>query len=85
MCVQTADAYAELPNDVNIKMSITKFKNGKENGHDQIPAQLIKEGEEEIRKAIYELILEIWEEEIIQIEWKYCIVCPIHQKWDVMM
>jgi len=37
-------------------MSLSKFKNGKANVHDQILAQLIKEGEEELKKVIYKLI-----------------------------
>jgi hypothetical protein len=59
---------AELPNTADIEMSVSKFKNGKATGHDQIPAQLIKEGEEELTSH----------------EWKYgIIICPIHQKGNV--
>jgi len=55
MCVQNAERSAEPPNDVDIEMSVSKFKNWKANGHNQIPAQLIKEGEEELKKVIYKL------------------------------
>jgi hypothetical protein len=64
MCVQIAEQFVEPPNDVDKETSITKFKNGKANAHDQIPARLIKWGEEEIKMVIYELISKIQEEEI---------------------
>ena len=68
--VQITERYTEPLNDVDIELSISKFQNGIENGHDQIPAQFIKEGEEEL-KAIYKLISKIQEEEITPHEWKY--------------
>jgi len=37
-------------------MAISKIKNGKTTGHDKILAKLIKEGEKELEKVIYELI-----------------------------
>jgi hypothetical protein len=84
MRVQIAERCAEPPNNVDIEMSLSKFKNGKANGHDQIAAQLIKEGEEELKKVTYKLISKIQEEEITPHERKYgIIICPIHQKGDV--
>ena len=83
MCVQIAEWCAEPPNDVDTETSLSKFKNGKANGHDQIPAQLIKEGEE-LKDVIYKLISKIQEEKITLYKWKYgIIICPIHQKGDV--
>jgi hypothetical protein len=46
-------------------MTISILKNIKEIGHDQIPAELIKEGRKELKKVIYEFSSKIWEEEII--------------------
>jgi hypothetical protein len=61
MCVQTAEPYAEPTNDVDIEMELSKLKNGKATGHDQIPAASIKEGRKElIKKVIYELVSKIW-------------------------
>ena len=81
VCVQTAEPYAEPPNDVDFEMAVSKLKNGKATGHDQILAELIKKGGKEFKKVIYELILQIWEEEIPQ-EWKYGISFPVHKKGD---
>jgi hypothetical protein len=52
--------------------------------NDQILAKLVKEGGEEL-KVIYELILKVWEEEIVPQKQKYGIVCPIHKKRDVLV
>jgi hypothetical protein len=41
MCVQTAEPYVEPPNNVDIWMTISKLKHGKETGHDQIMAVFI--------------------------------------------
>jgi hypothetical protein len=77
MRVQTAEPYVELPNDVDIEMAISKLKNGKASGPDQIPVELIKEGGKEHMKFIYELMSNIWEEEVTPREWKYGIMCPV--------
>jgi len=49
MCVPTAEPYVESTNDVDIEMAITKLKNGKATGHDQMPTTLIKEEEKSSR------------------------------------
>jgi len=54
--VQTAEPYVEPANDVGIEMTVGKLKNDKATGHDQIPAELIKEGGKELMKVIYELV-----------------------------
>ena len=56
MCVQTAEPYVAPPNDIDREMAVSKFKNGKATGHDQIPAKLIEEGGKELKEVIYELI-----------------------------
>jgi hypothetical protein len=63
-------------------MAISKLKNEKATGHDQILAELIKKGGKELKKVIYELILHIWDEEIIPKEWKYGILFPVYKKGD---
>jgi hypothetical protein len=42
MCNQTAEPYTETPNDADIEMPISKLKNGKATGHDEILAKVIK-------------------------------------------
>jgi hypothetical protein len=55
MCIQAAEPYVELPNDVDIEMAVGKLKDGKATGHNRIPARLFKEGGKELKKAIYGL------------------------------
>ena len=50
-CVKTAETYCEPPSDVDIEMAISKLKNRKATGSDQIPAELIKEGGKELKKV----------------------------------
>jgi len=54
--IQTAELYVVPPNDVDMEMAVSKLKNIKATGHDQIPPKLIKEGGKELKKVIYELI-----------------------------
>jgi len=53
--------------------------------HEQIPAELIKEGGKELMKVIYELVSKIWEKEVTPHEGKKGIMCPVLREWDVTM
>jgi len=79
-CVQTAELYAELRNDVDKQMATSKSKNGKAMGHYQNPAELKKKKVRELKKIIYEPRLKIWEEETVPQEWIYGIICSIHRR-----
>jgi hypothetical protein len=67
-----------------MNMILSKLKNGKATGHNQISPKLIKEGGKDPKKVIYKIIFKIREQEIITQEWKYGIMCKIH-KGDVLM
>jgi len=69
MCIQTAEPFVETSNDADTEMTISKLKNGKGIGHDQILAKLIKEGGRELNMVICKLNLKIWVEEIIPHEY----------------
>ena len=43
-CIQTAEWYVEPSNGVDLEMTISKVKKGRATGHDQILAELIKDG-----------------------------------------
>jgi hypothetical protein len=83
MCVRTAEPHDEPTNDVDTEMVLSKLKNGKATGHDQIPAASIKEGGKELKKVIYDFVSKILEEEIRPHEWKCGILCPIYKEGDV--
>jgi hypothetical protein len=56
MSIQIAKPYVAPPNDVDMEMAVSKLKNGKATGHDQIPPRMMKEGGKELKKVVYELI-----------------------------
>jgi hypothetical protein len=83
-CIQTKEPYIEPPSYIKIDIAIDKLKNNKAPHYDQIPAELIKTGGEEI-KVFHKLISRIWEEEeVIPQEWKYRVINPIHKKGNTM-
>lgn len=65
-------------------MGIDRLKNNKAPGPDTIPSELIKGGGMEVAKKIYDLILIIWEREVIPEDWKISLTCVIHKKGDVL-
>jgi hypothetical protein len=60
MCVQTAKPCVEPQNDVDIEMEISKLKNGKAAGFDQVPGELILTGRKRVH--YHEHITKRWEE-----------------------
>ena len=44
LCVHKEEPDVEPPNEDDKGMAISKVKNGKRTGHDQIPAEVVKEG-----------------------------------------
>jgi len=56
MCIQTAETYGEPPSDVDIEMTISKLKNRKATGRDQIPAKsIIKKEEKSSRRSFVDI------------------------------
>jgi hypothetical protein len=51
-------------------------------GRDQIPAELIKAGDETLRSEIHKLICSIWNKEELPQQWKESIIVQIHKKGD---
>jgi hypothetical protein len=50
-------------------------------GIDQIPAELIRAGDEKLRSEVHILIPSVWNDELSQ-QWKDSIIVPIHKKAD---
>ena len=57
---------------------ISKMKNGKAPGIDNI----IKNGGPELLQRIFDLLLQIWDQERMPEEWEIGIICPIFKKGD---
>ena len=43
-----------------------------------MPAELIKQGGKELKTRIHKLIMKIWDEETLPIEWTEGIICPVY-------
>ncbi|KAL4098346.1 hypothetical protein QTP88_022976 [Uroleucon formosanum] len=65
-----------------VKVAINSLKNWKVPGSDDIPAELIKNGGEEMHKVIFKICQKTWEEEQMPEEWKKAVIIPIHKKGD---
>jgi sorting nexin-29 len=59
---------------------IRKLKLNRAAGDDCINAKLIKNGGKHLWKCIFDLILAIWNKEVMPADWKTAVICPIHKK-----
>ncbi|KAL4143954.1 hypothetical protein QTP88_006202 [Uroleucon formosanum] len=57
-----------------VKVAINSLKNWKAPGSDDIPAELIKYGGEEMHKVIFKICQKTWEEEQMPEEWKKAVI-----------
>jgi hypothetical protein len=73
----------DVPTKEEVKATVNKLKNNKAPGPDGIPSELLKEGSKCMEKRIYELTVQIWNEEKIPLSWTEALICPIHKKGDV--
>jgi hypothetical protein len=58
------------------------LRNNKAPGADNMPAELLKYGGDEVVRLIHKLIMDIWEKEYVPKEWQKSIICPIYKKGD---
>lgn len=65
-----------------VKIAINSLMNWKAQGSDDISAELIKYGSEEMHKVIFKICQKIWEEEQMPEYWKKAVIIPIHKKGD---
>jgi hypothetical protein len=63
-------------------MAIHILKSNKATGIDSIPSEIYKAGGEFLKIQIHEMIVKIWETEVIPKEWHNSILCPIYKKGD---
>jgi sorting nexin-29 len=59
---------------------IRKLKLNRAPGDDCINSELIKNGGKHLWKCIFDLILEIWNKEVMPADWKTAAICPTHKK-----
>jgi hypothetical protein len=60
--------------------AIRRIKNNRAPAQDAKTAELTKEGSRYLWKNAYQLIVSVWDEEIMPEEWQTVIICPIFRK-----
>jgi len=73
----------DVPTKEEVRAAVDKLKNNKAPGLDGIPSEILKEGYKCMENRIYELIVQIWNEERIPLSWVKALIRPIHKKGDV--
>jgi hypothetical protein len=63
---------------------LEKLKNIKAPGTDNLQAELIKYGGENIKQWLWDIIGLTWMNEKTPHEWKRGIICPLYKKGDAM-
>jgi len=71
------------PSLEEVKYQIQNLKNHKSPGEDQIVAEFIKNGGDELTKRLWMIITKIWETEELPEDLKTAIICPIYKKGDI--
>lgn len=71
--------------DEDLERAISKLRNHKAAGCDNITAELLKQGGDDLKEALRLLIERIWKEGIIPDQWNTGIICPIHKKGDQLV
>jgi hypothetical protein len=82
MDIHMAEPLVPEPSLVEVEIVIGKLKSYKSPGTDQIPAELIKAGDETLYSEIHRRICSIWNKEELPQQWKECIIVPIYEKGD---
>jgi hypothetical protein len=74
MDIHTAEPLVPEPSLVKVEIAVGKLKSYKSQGTDQIPAELIKAGDETLNSEIHRLICSIWNQEELPQQWKESII-----------
>lgn len=80
--MNAAQPVLEKPTIEEIKESINRMKNNKAPGIDEIPLETIKHGGEELIENLHQLIVIIWDTEIMPNEWRTAVICPVYKKGE---
>jgi hypothetical protein len=67
------------------EIDIKRLKHNQSPGIDLIKAELLKHAGQEFSRCVHKLLGQMWTSEIIPGEWSLSIICPIHNKDDVMV
>jgi hypothetical protein len=80
--IHTDEPLEPDPSPFEVEIAITSLKMYKSSGSDQIKAQQIQAGGEQLRSEIHKLVKSIWKKEELPYQWKESVIVPIHKKGD---
>lgn len=78
----TTEPKIEKPQQKEINNIINNLKNNKAPGENNIVTELLKKGGTEIRRKIKEMILTVWDTEILPEDRNIAVICPILKNGD---
>ena len=79
---QTAEPIIEKPTRTDILTTIKRMKNHKAAGEDNITAELLKYGGADVVEELFDIIGQVWDEEVMPETWNVGIITPIYKKGD---
>lgn len=79
---QFPQPYIAEPSIQEVRTVVKNLKNNKSPGTDNIPGELLKHGGEALLWSLHRIIVLIWREEELPVEWKLGIICPLYKKGD---
>jgi hypothetical protein len=82
MDIHTAEPLVPEPSLVEVEIAIGKLNSYKSPGTHNIPAELIKVGDETLYSEIHRLIYCTWNKEELPQQWKESTIVPIYKKGD---
>jgi len=77
---QTAEQFLEPPTYDEVRESISRLKDHKSPGEDNIPAELIKAAGHTLWTRLHQIITSVWEKEELPEDWLVGLLVPIHKK-----
>jgi Reverse transcriptase (RNA-dependent DNA polymerase) len=67
-----------------VELAISRLKNNKSPGADELPAELFKSGNKALSTTLHAIISRIWECESLPDDWRLGVICPLHKKGCIM-
>lgn len=79
---ESQDSLDNPPTRAEVREAIKNLKSSKASGNDGICAEEIKWGGPEIERSMYNVIMDIWKNKKIPVDWREAIIIPLHKKGD---
>ncbi|KAL4090324.1 hypothetical protein QTP88_025183 [Uroleucon formosanum] len=82
--LQGVEPLTENISQEEVNVAVAGLKNWKAPGSDNIPAELLKYGGNNLQKVLFRVCDKIWKEEQMPTSWHEAVIMPLHKKEDKM-